>query len=413
MLSTLAAIGTTLEWTRTALLGILGYGLLAGVGALALAFAYRASTVRQLPAGPAALAGLALPTGALAIEAVRHGRVIADSPLGHYTTGSYLLGMMVVGTAVAAVGHRLGDHLACGAYGITPIDARGPVADLVESAGLSATVPLPDSIDDAEGYPPVDEAVKRELESRELRFPGGLSISERRTRLDRRLEADYDVGYARAELGEDGSVTALALGDRRTGLSPTLGPDRVAVAVAGDRSAQASTGDPVTVWTADGDSSRLVATGILRSSAGSVTTLVVDADDADAFEPGSRYRLTIRPETPSGADGLCAAIRTADETVASITVEDGGSLEGEFAGWVPGTVLVIDRAGEVIPLPAENEPLAAGDTIYVFGTPGDLETFETLDVGGGSPGADDGVDAEMATRRPQSPGSAADRSSDR
>ncbi len=365
---------TRIEWTRTALLGILSYGLLAGIGALVLAFGYRALTVRQLPTGPAVLLGLALPTGWLTSEAVRHGTVLADSPLIHYTTGSYLLGVLFAGTIVAAGGHRLGDHLACGTYGITRVDASGPVADLVRAAGLSAVVTLPESIDDAEGYPAVGEAVKRDLEGCLFRLPSQLSVPELESRVERRLETDFDVGYANAVVADDGNVSALSVGGRRAGISPTLGPAQVAVAISGDPSPQASTGDPVEIWTDSDASSRLVATGTLRACAGSVTTIAVDADDADAFEPGEQYRLTTRPEAGSDAHALVSAIQSGDETVTATRIEADSPLENEFVGWIPGTVLVIERDGDVLSLPADNEPIEAGDTLYVFGTPETLTT---------------------------------------
>ena len=369
--------GTPLEWTQTALLGILGYGLLAGVGALVVAFGYRALTVRELPIGPAVLVGTALPAGWLTAEAIRHGEVVADSPLVHYTSGTFLLGVLFVGCIAAFGGHRLGDHLACGVYGITPIETSGPVATLVQSAGLASVVQLPASIDDAEGYPPVDDDRKRALADREFLFPSGLSIPERRSRLESRIESDFGVGYVRADLTDAGAVTSIAVGDRRVGVSSTLGPDRVAVAIAGDPSPRASAGDPIEVWTAGEDSSRLVTTGTLRASAGSVTTVIVDADDADAFEPDGRYQLTTRPETPSDGRALVSAIRAGDETVTAITIEDDGPLASEFAGWIPGTVLAVDRGEEILSLPADKEPLQPDDTVYVFGTPTELEALAT------------------------------------
>lgn len=363
---------TTIEWTRTALLGILGYGLLAGAGTLAVAVGYRALTVRRVPIGPAVLAGLALPTGWLASEAIRHGRVVADSPLVHYTTGSFLLGMLFAGSVAAVAGRRLGDHIACGAYDITPIDASGPIAERVQSAGRCVAVTLPESIDDADGYPAVDEHSKRDLAGREFLFSSDLSIPALRSRLEHRLEADYDIGYVRAELAADGTVSAVSIGDRRSGIGPTLGPDRVAVAIAGDPSPRASAGDPIEVWTDDAESSRLVATGRLRASVGSITTLIVDADDATCFESGDRYRLTTRPETSSDAHALVSAIRSGDETVTAVTVEPDGPLDGEFVGWLSGTVLAIDRGETTLSLPAGNESLMAGDTVYRFGTPAAL-----------------------------------------
>ncbi|NUB90474.1 TrkA C-terminal domain-containing protein [Haloterrigena sp. SYSU A558-1] len=363
---------TTVEWTRTALLGILGYGLLAGVGALAVAFGYRGATVRKLPRGAAVLAGLALPSGRLLLEAIRRGEVVVDSPLVHYTSGSYLLGLVTAGALAATAGHRLGDRLACGVYDVTRLESDGPAADLVRSAGLAVAVALPGSIDDAEGYPAVDDGVKRDLAGRRFLFPNDLSVPELRSRLEARLESDFDIGYVRADLSADGAVEAVAVGDRRPGISPTLGPDRVAVAIAGDPPARASTGDPVEVWTGGADARQYVATGTLRASAGSITTLLVDADDAEAFDPGRRYRLTTRPETPSAGHALVAAIRASDETVTATAVEDGGPLENEFAGWVPGRALAVERGDEIVSLPADKEPLEAGDTLHVFGTPDEL-----------------------------------------
>ncbi|WP_440766814.1 hypothetical protein [Natronorubrum sp. DTA7] len=368
---------TTLEWSRTALLGILGYGLLAGVGALVVAFGYRALTVRELPIGPAVLAGTALPAGWLTAEVLRHGEVVADSPLVHYTSGTFLLGVLFVGCVTAIGGQRLGDHLACGVYEITPIEHGGPVAALVQSAGLASVVQLPASIDDAEGYPTVDDERKRALADREFLLPSGLSVPERRSRLESRIESDFGVGYVRADLSDAGAVTAIAVGDRRVGVSSTLGPDQVAVAIEGEPSPRASAGDPIEVWTADEGSSRLVTTGSLRASAGSATTVIVNADDSDAFEPGGCYQLTTRPETPSDGRALVSAIRAGDETVTAITVEDDGPLASEFAGWVSGTVLAIDRGEEILSLPADKEPLQPDDRVYVFGTPTELEALAT------------------------------------
>ncbi|ELY56690.1 cation:proton antiporter regulatory subunit [Natronolimnohabitans innermongolicus] len=363
----------TVEWTRVALLGILGYGLLAGASALALSGGYRAVTARELPVGGAVLFGLAPPAGWLSYRAVVHGEVVADSPLVHYTSGLFLLGVVAAGTVAAVGGRRLGDHLACGALGVRRVDAAGSVADLVRSAGLSVTLSLPDSIDDAEGYPSVDEGVKRDLAGRRLRFPNDCSPTELRARLERRLEVDFGIGYVSAELSAAGDVETLTVGGRRDGIGPTLGPNCVAVAVAADPPSKASAGDPVEVWTTGSESTQYVATGTLRASTDSTVTLVVDADDADSLTAGGRYRLTTRPAEPSTGYALVAAIRSADETVAVRTVESDGPLESEFAGWVPGTVLAIGRGEDVLSLPADNEPLEAGDTLYVFGTPDQLD----------------------------------------
>ncbi|MDQ2050947.1 hypothetical protein RBH26_10685 [Natronolimnohabitans sp. A-GB9] len=370
----------TLEWTRTALLAILGYGLLMGAITLVAGFAYRVVTVRELPIGAAALVGLAGPVGWLTVLAVGRGEFVAGSPPEHYTGALFVLGVVAAGTVAATGGRRLGDRIACAVADTRPLETDGRVADRLRSARLSVALTLPESIDDVEGYPPVDETIEQELAGRRLLFPSGFTTAALRSRLETRLETDFDVGYVDAEFAADGTLDALAVGDRRDGIAPTLGPNRVAVAIAGDPPSRASVGDPIEVWTTDGDSRRFVATGRLRASTDSVTTLVVDAADAEAFAPGDRYQLTTRAEPPSGGPALLSAIRGADETVAVWTVEEGGPLEREFVGWLPGTVLVIERDGDVHSLPADNEPLEAGDTIYVFGTPADLEELSTEGV---------------------------------
>ncbi|WP_195893079.1 cation:proton antiporter regulatory subunit, partial [Halopiger djelfimassiliensis] len=50
--------------------------------------------------------------------------------------------------------------------------------------------------------------------------------------------------------------------------------------------------------------------------------------------------------------------------------------QNEFAGWVSGTALAIDREDAEIAVPADNETLQAGDTLSVFGTPAQLQRLE-------------------------------------
>ncbi|SIS01142.1 TrkA C-terminal domain-containing protein [Natronorubrum thiooxidans] len=368
-MATLATLDLTLEWTRVATLGIPGYGLLAGLVTTVLAFGYRARTAQNLARGPAIIAGLAVPLVWLCIELWQDGVIVADSPLAHYTTGIYLLGVVATGAILSTGGHRLGDHLACGVFGVSGLDASGPIADRIRLAGIAVVLTLPETIDDADGYPPIDDDSKRRLEGRTVLLPQELSPAERRSRLRRRLEDDFGIGYVATEFAADGTITSLTVGAQPTGLSARLPPDRVAVAVRAAFPPRVSTGDPVEVWTTDSDSSRLVATGTFRSSSGSVATLIVDEDDAAVFTLETRYRLTVHQELPSDGSELAAAIRAADETITLATVVSNGPLESEFVGWVPGTVLAIERGECVITRPEDGEPLQAGDTLYVFGTP--------------------------------------------
>lgn len=272
-------------------------------------------------------------------------------------------------TTVVSTQVALGDHLACGVFDTVAVDASGPVADRLRSAGQAVALTLPETIDDADGYRPVGDDIKQRPEGRTVLLARTLSPAERRTRLRRRLEDDFDLGYVAPEFAADGSVASLAVGEQQTGLSATLPPDRVAVSIRAAYPPVVSTGDPVEVWTADADSSQLVATGTLRASSETVATLVVDEDDATAFTHGKTYRLTVQPASASDATELVSAIRFADETVTVTTVVADGPLKGEFVEWIPGTVLAIERDEDVIARPAATETVRAGDTVYVLATP--------------------------------------------
>ncbi|MFC7196264.1 cation:proton antiporter regulatory subunit [Halosimplex aquaticum] len=360
------------DWTTTALLRILGFGLYASVIAMGFAFIYRGYSTRPLPVGAAVVIGLSFVTTSLNITAVVQSSLIDDTAKIHYASAAYLLGVFTVGAVTSEVGRRIGDHFACDVFEITRADAGGMVARLVQSAGLIVEVTLPETVDDIDGYPAVDDGVKRALAGRTVRFPRRLSDADLEDRLATRLERDFGVGHVHAEIESDLTVSSLAVGARPSGIGPSLPPGTVALAIEGDPSPDASTGDPVEVWIDGDDGGRLVATGKFRATVGDVATITVGTDDAEAFDPDGSYRLVTRPDTANDVNELVATVWEAEETVTAVTVEEGDALQGEFVDWLPVSVLVVVRDGEPIPFPAENETLDVGDTVYVLGTPAGL-----------------------------------------
>ena len=85
--------------------------------------------------------------------------------------------------------------------------------------------------------------------------------------------------------------------------------------------------------------------------------------------------VTTLPAVPDDEADFRSVLRASGHTVSLLAVESGGPLEGEFVGWLPVTVLVIVRDGDVVPFPAETETLRSGDDVYVFGSP---DAFEAL-----------------------------------
>ncbi|UTF54647.1 hypothetical protein [Natronosalvus rutilus] len=90
------------------------------------------------------------------------------------------------------------------------------------------------------------------------------------------------------------------------------------------------------------------------------------------LEDEHRYRLAIRATEPDDGRELVRRIQRAPETISARTVETGDDLEGEFVEWVPGTVLVIERDGDLHPFPAGREPIRVGDRIHAIGVPDEL-----------------------------------------
>ncbi|ELZ13014.1 hypothetical protein C478_08843 [Natrinema thermotolerans DSM 11552] len=364
------------EWTETAMRTVVGFALLSGLVATVVAFGYRVASARALPVGVGLFAGLGVVVGWLNAVGLGRSTILDGTPLVHYATAAYFLGAIAASALSAEGGRRVGDRIARDVFDIERLGATGEIAALVRSARLPSVVRLPDRIDDAAGYPSVEPSIKRDLAGSTVLLPQVDTHSALRTRLSSRLERDYDLGHVSITVGANGAIDRLAVGGTRSGIAATIPPGTVAVSVRGERAPAVGAGDPVEVWTTADGSSRLVATGRLWATDGDAATVAVDADAADrlATEPDARYRLAARSDPPDDGFRLLAALRAADGTVRSVTVDDGGSLENVFVGWVPGTVLAVVRDGEVRPFPADNLTLRAGDDLSVLGTVDELRS---------------------------------------
>ncbi len=380
MIEALSPLGGLL---REAGIAVLGFGLLGALIATVGAFGYRRVTNRPLPVlGTVLVAGGVLMSW-LTVQAAAGASVVGTVSLTHHASAMTILSIVSVASILAYGGRQLGDHLACEVSEIARLPATDTVTDHLRAAQLVAVVTLPERIDDVLGYPPVEDALKTELAGQTVRVPRWSVYEGLADRLARRLETDYDVGHVSVGLAADGTIASLALGGRRTGLGSTLPPDMVAVAIRSDPPSDARSGDPVELWT-DTDSSRLIAVGTLASATGNVATVILGTDDATAVSAGERYRLLTRPTTPDDTAEFIGALRAADETVTTVAVDAQSQLAGEFVGWLPGTVLVIERGDELHPMPADRVPIQAGDRLWVLGTPRTLE-LEVGSISGSKP----------------------------
>ncbi|MFC7231718.1 hypothetical protein ACFQMM_10435 [Saliphagus sp. GCM10025308] len=268
-----APLALVSQWTHTAVLSVLGFAVLAGVVAMGAAFVTRWATGRALSTGAAIVAGSAVPASVLLVQAVVRGAFVEPAPLVGYASSSYLLGVFAGTLLVTAGGRSVGDHLACAVFDIRRVEGDSIAAGLVRSAGVTASLTLPDTIGDLEGYRPVPEGTKRRLADRRLTVPRDLSESGLERRLRDRLEADFDVDRTVLEVGPHGSIDSLAVGRLHSGRSPTIPPGMEAIAIDSDVPDAASDGDPLEIRDEDG---RLVATGVLCGVDGPTATVFAE-----------------------------------------------------------------------------------------------------------------------------------------
>lgn len=375
------ALATLLELGRETAVSVSGLVLLATLVAVLVAVGYRRTTTRRLPIAIGVLAGTGVAAVWVVVRTIKTGSVVGHLPVDGPASSAVVSIALVLTGFAAVAGRHLGDLVACDLYDIHRLEANGDAASLLRSARMTALVDLPTEITDLEGYEPVDESVQRDLEGTTVRFPRSCSLEERRDRLRGHLRREYGIDIVDVTFGENGTIDRLAVGNRRRGLADTLPSNTVAVSVRGLSSSRATPGDTVEIWTAE-PTTEFVSTGTLRAVTGEIATVVVDAENADAFGRGSCYRVVVTPDGTDDAYEFVSTLRGVEETIEFVSVEPDGPFAGEFVGWVPGRVLAIERDEEVIQLPDDRETLQEGDDFWVLGGPATLEEVTTYDPEG-------------------------------
>lgn len=370
----------TAERAQEALIQVLGIEIAALMVAAIVAVLYRWRTARPIPSGTGAFAGLGTVATWLLADMITTGSVVVSLPFESTTNAIYAIVAVSIGSPIGIAGGRLGDRVACEIYDIDRLTVDGEIGELLRSAHVVVRVNLPETIVDAGGYLPIDDGTREKIAGTQFRFPGRLGPSEIAARVESRIVSDFDVDHADVSI-EGETVTRVAAGKHRDGIGPTLPPDTAAVSIHADAGGDASPGEPVEIWHAEGADNRLVGRGRLRTKRGNYATVVVDEADALAFDHADRYRLVTPPELPSDRHRLVALLRDVDETTVAVTIERASDIEGEFVGWLPGTVLAIERGDEVLATPNDRVTLQAGDTAFLVGHPAEFEAAD-LDLGG-------------------------------
>ena len=359
---------------REVAVSIVGLVVVAAGVSLLVALGYRWYTTRATPAGVSPFLGLAVVACYLSYSIGKAETFIGDVGPGTAGGATYLLATFVLAGIVSSAGSQLGDRIARQVTRIPRIAADGKSTAGIRSARLAVAVVIPAAIEDTEGYQQVDSEVRAALANSTVRLPHDLSVQDRKRRIEGHVVRDYDVDYADVTMAEDGTVERLFVGRRPTGLGSMLPPKTVAMAIRAVSPPDASLGDSIEIWSSGGD---LIATGILRSTNGTVATVIVDEDRVPDLSPDERYRLLTRPTEATDGFEFASILRSVDETVVRLSVTKGGPLDGEFVGWLPGRTLVIDREDELRPVPGASETVRAGDELWLLASPASLSEFES------------------------------------
>jgi hypothetical protein len=265
------------------------------------------------------------------------------------------------------------------------------VSRVVAAVGRVIAVEVPDDIADVVGYDPVTNDLKAQIAGRTFLFPRRLTVAELESRLAARLETDYGVGHVDVDLGPAGEVRHLALGRRAAGVGPTLLPETVAVAVNADPAFAARPGDRVQVRAPE--TGERLTTGELRGVRDDAVTLAVDAEDAARLDDTTEYRLVTLPTEPQPHREFVSLLRATPETLGVVELAPDAPLVGESVGAAGAAVAALRPAdgGALVPLPARDRPLRAGDALYLLARPEDLRRVRAAaspdDEGGAATGA--------------------------
>lgn len=388
--------GLTFDEPMRALAAIVGFAVAAAVVVAGVSLTYRWYFRQAVPQGVTLFIGVAVV--ALYLNTVTLGEVVVGGGGGLFRVDTALFQVVALGAAavVSPVGRAAGDRIATDVFAFTGArELEGELSKVVRSVGRVTAVTLPDEVEDIEEYDRVAPEIKEEIAGKTLLFPRKLTVAELRDRLVTRLKEDYDIGHVDVDLTDEGTVEYLAVGSRAAGLGPTLAPGGAAVAVRADPANTASPGDTVQVWSPPPDP-EYVLTAELRATAGDVATLAVDESEAEKLSESTRYRLATLPADPRADREFASLLRSADETMAAVTVGEGSALDGGTVGDIDAAVVAVRPAGKPIQaLPDRTHELGAGDALYAIARPEVIRRLESQAAAAGSDGGTDvGPDAE-------------------
>lgn len=295
-------------------------GLLTGIipafvsGSLGFAFKYLTGVT---------LPGLGVVVLAVAIAGINGGLMGLLDPA--VASSPRILVAIVVVMMLSLYAHSQGDKLGASLprrVSFRRLRARTLSADALDRFG-GVTVTVTGSVADLEGYPPIPDGLRTDLERGSWTFPGDLPLSEVERRLEHRLRTEFDLVDVTATVDGRGRAT-LAAAPPTGRLSRTLSKRKRAVSISallptgltrGDRVVATTpsasvTGEVVSARSTDGTSLAPGPRGHERGSGGGGDVLP-DGGTANGDTPPA---ATSAPRTEGGEGRVTLAVSRDDAT---------------------------------------------------------------------------------------------------
>lgn len=393
-------------------LGVLT-GIIPALVAWVLGFLFKYLTGVTLPGFGVVVLGVAL-------AGVNGGLLaLADPSITGSANAPTILVALLVIMLMVLYAHSKGDQLGATMprrLSLRQLGERTLSLDLIDAVGANEVrVRVTGTVDDIEGYPPLPDDLRTEIQGGEWRFPADLDIAALEDRLAERLRTEFDLGDVSVEIDERGRATVaaappfsglskrvergkravsvdalvpsgLARGDVATVVTPDAQVRGTVLSARSTPADPSSTVDRPTVTTGEQPSTPTEDAPPVRAPTtiggeGQVT-LAVGRTDAEGLLRSDRGRLIVEARGARREYALLSLLRRAGKRFRRLTVRAGGTLTGETLGTARlresfgvAVLAVRDGAGWQFD-PAGSHRLEAGSELYVVGPREGLADFE-------------------------------------
>lgn len=349
---------------------------------------------------------------ALALAGINGGLLALNDP-AVLESGFRIIVALIVVLMLALYAHAKGDAMGAAVpkrLSLKKLRDRTLSNDVVELVGSRGEVRIEviGEVIDMEGYPPLSEAIRTEIQTGEWRFPADLPISELETRFGDRLRTDLDLADVSVSIDERGRATVIAA-PPLSGISKRVPPGKRAVSIDTLVPTGLARGDEVAVL-ADGveiEGTIIAAKSSLKRDEKAQTdggtpeatpptaaptttggdgrvTVAVDRSSVSALLGATRSKIVVTARGTRREFELVSMLRQAGKRFRKTTIKPTGELVGvtlsdsNVRDTYGVAILAIKRPDGWLVAPRGEVELRAGDELFVVGKRDGLDSFEEV-----------------------------------